>query len=172
MAKVMEQLALNQTDRQFKFDIAAQPGAQHFKRCFSCGTCTASCPVSDIDNAFNPRLIIRQALLGQREELLSSKELWYCAQCYTCYARCPQDVRFTDILAVLRRMAVDEGFAPEKLLESMTCIDTLAQTLRHELADIAIEMSSNALTTDSRAAHMDSITNEIESCLSGIENDE
>ncbi|MBN1699291.1 MAG: DUF3786 domain-containing protein [Spirochaetales bacterium] len=128
---------LMHTDRDFKNEIAARPGAGFFRRCFSCGTCTASCPVSEIDERFNPRLIIRQCLLGQREEILSSKELWFCVQCYTCYARCPQDVRFTDVIAVLREIAIEEGYAPEVMEEKAKKIGDLAQRLRHGLTEYA-----------------------------------
>ncbi|HEB11353.1 MAG TPA: 4Fe-4S dicluster domain-containing protein, partial [Spirochaetales bacterium] len=111
----MENIVVTQLDKDFKYEIASRPGAGFFKRCFSCGTCTASCPVSEIDESFNPRLIIHQALLGMREELLSSNTLWFCAQCYTCYARCPQDVRFTDVMTVLREMAVEQGHASKAM---------------------------------------------------------
>ena len=122
-------------DEDFKYEIASRPGAAFFKRCFSCGTCTASCPVSEIDDMFNPRLIIRQALLGMKKELLSSELLWYCAQCYTCFARCPQDVRFTDVMAVLRELAVEQGYAPARMKEGTPKVDTMAQTLRHGIAE-------------------------------------
>ena len=131
----MENIDLSQLDKDFKYEIASRPGAGFFKRCFSCGTCTASCPVSAIDESFNPRLIIRQALLGMREELLSSKVLWFCVQCYTCYARCPQDVRFTDVLAVLRDIAVEQGYAPADMKIKTEKIDLLAQKLRHDIAE-------------------------------------
>lgn len=131
----MENIVLSKLDKDFKYDIASRPGAGFFKRCFSCGTCTASCPVSEIDERFNPRLFIRQALMGQRETLLSSELLWYCTQCYTCFARCPQDVRFTDVMAVLRDMAVEQGFAPKTLREKIKMVDRTGQKLRHALAE-------------------------------------
>jgi heterodisulfide reductase subunit C len=131
----VETIDVSQLDGDFKNEIASRPGATFFKRCFSCGTCTASCPVSEIDEGFNPRLIIRQALLGMKKELLSSERLWFCAQCYTCYARCPQDVRFTDVMAVLRDIAVEQGYAPARMKESTAKVDTLAQHLRHGLAE-------------------------------------
>lgn len=133
----MEEIVISKLDREFKYEIAARPGAAYFKRCFSCGTCTASCPVSEIDEGFNPRLIIRQALLGLREELLSSQTLWFCTQCYTCYARCPQDVRFTDVMAVLREMAVQEGFAPAEMIQKSEQASLIAQKIRHDLAEHA-----------------------------------
>jgi heterodisulfide reductase subunit C len=127
---------MNETDKDFKYEVASRPGAGFFKRCFSCGTCTASCPVSEIDERFNPRLFIRQALLGERDKLLSSELLWFCSQCYTCFARCPQDVRFTDVMAVLRDMAVEQGFAPKAMKDRIGRVDTLAQRLRHNLAEL------------------------------------
>ncbi len=133
----METIILSELDQDFKYEIASRPGAGFFKRCFSCGTCTASCPVSEIDEEFNPRLIIRQALLGMREQVLTSKVLWFCTQCYTCYARCPQDVRFTDIMKVLRDLAVEQGYAPEDLQIKTKEIDLLAQKLRHGIAEYA-----------------------------------
>ena len=164
----MDQIALNATDRQFKYEIASRPGATHFARCFSCGTCTASCPVAEIDDRFNPRLLIRQALLGLREELLSSKELWYCAQCYTCYARCPQDVRFTDILAVMRQMAVEEGYASPQLIGDMKRVDVLAQRIRHDLADIAYEARSGGTA----AERIDALKRTVEEALAELSDHE
>jgi heterodisulfide reductase subunit C len=130
----VKEIVLTKLDQDFKYEIASRPGAGFFKRCFSCGTCTASCPVSEIDERFNPRYFIRQALLGQKKELLSSELLWYCTQCYTCFARCPQDVRFTDVMAVLRDMAVEQNYAPETMRNKIKQVDLLAQQLRHELA--------------------------------------
>ena len=52
-------------------------GAADVSACFSCGTCTAICPLVDNDSTF-PRRIIRYAQVGMRDELLSSKELWTC----------------------------------------------------------------------------------------------
>ena len=137
LSKKLETLILSTLDKDFKYEIASRPGAGFFKRCFSCGTCTASCPVSEIDEDFNPRLIIRQGLLGMREQVLTSKVLWYCTQCYTCYARCPQDVRFTDVMKVLRDIAVEQGFAPEDMQEKAKKIDLLTQKLRHGIAEYA-----------------------------------
>ena len=50
-------------------------GATDISACFSCGTCSAICPMSQTDGTF-PRRIIRYAQLGMKDALLSSKELW------------------------------------------------------------------------------------------------
>jgi heterodisulfide reductase subunit C len=127
---------MTELDKDFKYEVASRPGASFFKRCFSCGTCTASCPVSEIDERFNPRLFIRQALLGEKKKLLSSELLWYCTQCYTCFARCPQDVRFTDVMSVLRDMAVEQGYVPKDMRERIKKVDVMAQEIRHGLAEV------------------------------------
>ena len=144
----MEDIVLSQLDKDLKYEIASRPGAGFFKRCFSCGTCTASCPVSEIDERFNPRIFIRQALLGMREQLLSSELLWYCTQCYTCYARCPQDVRFTDVMAVLRDLAVEQGYAPEDMKVKAKKVELLAQKLRHWIAEYAWQRSNGQAPSD------------------------
>jgi heterodisulfide reductase subunit C len=134
----LKNIDIAKLDKDFKYQVAARPGADYFKRCFSCGTCTASCPVSEIDPEFNPRLFIRMALLGMKKELLSSDLLWYCTQCYTCYARCPQDVRFTDVMAVLREMAVEQGYADPAMPDKAKQVERLTQELRHGITEYAL----------------------------------
>jgi heterodisulfide reductase subunit C len=104
-----EPVHLQDLDPRFKDEVAAEPGCQHLLRCFSCGVCTATCPVSELTPGFSPSQIIRQVLYGQREALLSSPALWYCARCARCSFQCPQDVRFLDIIQGLRSLAVRDG---------------------------------------------------------------
>jgi heterodisulfide reductase subunit C len=129
----MERIVLDKSlDSGFKFEIAARPGGENIRKCFSCGTCTAGCPVFQVEQRYNPRRIIRMILLGLRERVLSSKTIWLCAQCNTCTAHCPQQVNFSSIMTVLRKMAVAEGHAPERLLEKINIIGTLTQELRRD----------------------------------------
>ncbi len=81
-------------------------------RCFSCGTCTAGCPVREITEKYNPRKVIRMALLGLREEVLSSNFIWLCSSCYSCYERCPQDVRIPELMNAIKNIAVRKGYLP------------------------------------------------------------
>jgi len=136
----METIDAKDLDPRFKYDVAAHPGGENIKLCFACGTCTAGCPVSDVDAEFNPRKIIRKVLLGMRKEVLSSPVIWRCVQCYSCTAKCPQNVRFREICRALRDMAVEEGCAKESLLEDVEELGRLSQKLRREMV--------NALTTD------------------------
>jgi heterodisulfide reductase subunit C len=100
----MEEINLDKLDPKFKYEVAAHAGAENFKRCFACGTCTATCPVAEVNEDYDPRKIIRMALLGMRKEVLSSDIIWMCVRCYNCYARCPQNVKFADVMTVLREM--------------------------------------------------------------------
>ena len=102
----------NELDANFKYEIAAEPGGEHIRRCFSCGTCTASCPVRMVTDRYNPRKIIRMALLGLKDEVLASDFIWLCSSCYTCYERCPQDVRITELMNAIKNIAVREGHVP------------------------------------------------------------
>ena len=99
----------------FRNEIVAEPGGERFMRCFSCGTCVAGCPVAGTTERYNPRRIVRMALLGMREEVLTSELVWLCATCYTCYERCPQDVHIPELMNAIRNIAVREGHVPVAL---------------------------------------------------------
>ncbi len=120
-------------DPEFKWEVSARPGGEHLKTCFACGVCTAGCPVAEIDPAYNPRRIIRMVILGMRQQVLSSEMIWLCSTCYTCYAHCPQDVRFTEIMKVLREMAVEEGYVHSSFLECISRVDRLSESLRRQM---------------------------------------
>ena len=121
------------TDPGFKDEVAAQPGGENIKRCFACGTCTLSCPVSEVEESYSPRRIIHMILLGLKEEVLTSSTIWYCQTCYRCHVRCPQEVKYPEIMRVLRKMAVEQGYvSPEFVLETQG-IDRQAQEHRRKL---------------------------------------
>jgi len=124
---------ISELDPKFKYEVSEQPGGENLKLCFSCGICTAGCPVTEVENEYNPRKIIRMILLGMREEILSSNLIWLCSLCYTCYARCPQNVKFTDIMGVLRDMAVRENHVHPSFVRHIDEIDRLSQRIRHQM---------------------------------------
>jgi len=119
-------------DQNFKNKVAAHPGGEHVRDCFLCGTCTAGCPISEIDNSYNPRQIMRQILHGSKNEVLSSTAIWKCNQCHTCVAHCPQDVRFADIVRALREIAVEEGTCDSGLAAKVEELDQQARKQRLE----------------------------------------
>jgi len=134
-ATIEEKAPVNilELDPKFKYEVSEQPGGENLKLCFSCGICTAGCPATEVDNEYNPRKLIRMILLGMKEEVLSSNLIWLCSLCYTCYARCPQNVKFTDIMGVLRDMAVREKYVHPSFVKHIDEIDRLSQKMRHQM---------------------------------------
>jgi heterodisulfide reductase subunit C len=108
----MADIDLTKSDPKFRKVLAGRPGGEKVMACFTCRTCTASCPVSAVNNRFNPYRIIRMALYGLKDEVLRSDFIWLCSSCYACQERCPQGVSITDFMTLLKNMAVEEGHAP------------------------------------------------------------
>jgi NADPH-dependent glutamate synthase beta subunit-like oxidoreductase len=103
---------------KFKFEVTAMPGGELAKRCFDCGTCTGVCPVSESKSGFDPRKILHMIKVGLKDQLLSSEAIWHCTHCDTCAFVCPQDVRFSSVVDVLREMAIQKGYAePHALIQ-------------------------------------------------------
>jgi heterodisulfide reductase subunit C2 len=125
-------------DPGFCDEVAALPGGANIRKCFACGTCAAGCPVTNVDEEYNCRAIIRKILFGMREEVLKSREIWLCMMCYRCSARCPQEVNFTDIMRALRHMAVRDGFAPAQMLAKEEELDKKAHLARRDLIAAAV----------------------------------
>jgi len=131
----------SQLDPNFKNEIANEPGGENIKRCFNCTGCTVGCPVSEIGIGFNPRKIIRKALLGMRNQVLTDEYIWLCAFCYLCYERCPQNVKINEVIGAIRTIAQKEARAgniklrtPKFLFDSMF-IDSVRKNGRwHETA--------------------------------------
>ena len=123
-------------DNNFKNEITSRPGGENLMMCYSCGSCTATCPISEIDESFNPRLMIKKSLLGYKEEVLNNDDLWKCIQCRRCAAHCPQNVKFADIMRVLRNMSIEAGYYPEELKEK---VDKLDKTVYQFRLDIVAE---------------------------------
>jgi heterodisulfide reductase subunit C len=134
----VEKIEAQNLDPQFKYDVAAHPGGDNIKLCFACGTCTAGCPVSGVDPEYNPRKIIRQVLLGMRKEVLCSPVIWRCVQCYSCSAKCPQNVKFRDVMKALREMAAAEGCVDVGLLQEVEQLDEFSQKVRRDMVNLLI----------------------------------
>ena len=122
-----EYLLLSNLDTNFKDEISREPGGENIKHCFSCGTCAAASPVRWINQKYNPRKIIRMALLGMRDQVLKSEFIWLCSSCYTCHERCPQEVRITEIMNVLKNMASRDGYVHPSYVRQANAIGSLGR---------------------------------------------
>jgi heterodisulfide reductase subunit C len=134
----VEKIESKNLDAQFKYDVVAHPGGDNIELCFACGTCTAGCPVSAVDPDYNPRKIIRQVLLGMRKDVLSSPVIWRCVQCYSCTSKCPQNVKFRDVMKALREMAAAEGYVKAEILDEVEQLDEFSQKVRRDLVNVLV----------------------------------
>ncbi len=94
--------------------VMAEPGGEQLHTCLSCGTCTAVCPIQWWNPAYNPRRLLRLAVMGQSKALLTSPTIWFCSACDQCYHRCPRGVRLSDIMAAIRAVALRLGIEPDR----------------------------------------------------------
>lgn len=60
---------------------------------------------------YAPRKIFSLIRAGFREEVLGSNTIWYCSSCYSCAVRCPKEIKITDVMYALKRLAIKEGKA-------------------------------------------------------------
>lgn len=133
MSEEQQTIDVSELDTKFADEVISYPGGEHLRKCFACGTCTAGCPVSEIDSDYSPRRLIRQILFGMREEVLTSPTIWYCLVCYRCLAHCPQNVNFPDLMRVLRYIAIREKLVAPDIMDRISEIDKRIQILRHDL---------------------------------------
>ena len=109
---------------RFREKLDKVPGGKHHNYCYQCSACVAVCPAARFTKEFNPRIILLKALLGMEEELIGKDSpIWLCTNCYSCYERCPQDVRPIEVIISLKNMAVEKGTAPESLAKLSENID-------------------------------------------------
>jgi heterodisulfide reductase subunit C len=94
-------------DHDFLDEVYGIPGGDKIKDCIQCGTCSGSCPVSWAMEE-TPRQIFAMIRAGMRDKVLDSLTIWTCASCYRCAERCPQEIKITDIMYMLKRMAIRE----------------------------------------------------------------
>lgn len=98
---------------------------QQLQVCFSCGTCTGSCPIFRVNPDKNPRRFI-QAVLNTTDLNISVledfKPLWLCTTCYACEDRCPQGINITTLLVKLKNIAAKHGYVPESVKAELETI--------------------------------------------------
>ncbi|MGQ4910544.1 MAG: 4Fe-4S dicluster domain-containing protein [Candidatus Thorarchaeota archaeon] len=110
-AILIDPIDMSKLDSEFRHEISSMPNGEELSACFACSTCTAACPIANVWK-YKPHQLIRMILLGMREEVLSSEEIWLCLTCFQCQERCPQKVRVTDILFDCKNLAAEEGKIP------------------------------------------------------------
>ena len=71
-----------------------------FKRCISCGGCTATCTAGSLTN-FNIRKINLMLRHGQTEGL--EEEISKCMLCGKCFLVCPRDINLRNVIMLIKK---------------------------------------------------------------------
>ncbi len=150
-AILIDPIDMSKLDSGFRSEIKNMPDGDEINACFACSTCTAACPIANVWK-YKPHQLIRMILLGMREEVLSSEEIWLCLTCFQCQERCPQKVRVTDIFFDCKNLAAEEGKIPENikgLARELVENGQLYQvTADWEREDMGLEPEVPGLSTD------------------------
>jgi quinone-modifying oxidoreductase, subunit QmoC len=100
-------------DLDFIRTISRQSG-DTLKKCFQCGTCSATCELSP-DRAPFPRKEMAWAVWGMKDRLLNDPDVWLCHHCNDCSVRCPRGAAPGDVLAAVRQEGVVHYAVPRFL---------------------------------------------------------
>ncbi len=116
----MEAERVNMQTPKFYEEVTSRLGGETLTKCYQCGTCASSCPVAKTTTRFNPRVVIKNAVWGDRERIVARDTIWLCCSCYNCQERCPQGVEIADVFYALRNIALRDGYAPKAFVEMAT----------------------------------------------------
>ena len=98
---------------EFLEEVVSIPGGESVRWCIQCGMCSGSCPnVNQMENS--PRKTIALIRAGRRHDVLTSNTMWVCASCYLCTVRCPKEVKITELMHTLERLAVYYGLTTKR----------------------------------------------------------
>ena len=148
---LVEPIDMSKLDSGFRDEIKSMPNGEELNACFACSTCTAACPIAN-QWTYKPHQLIRMIILGMREDVLSSDEIWLCLTCFQCQERCPQKVRVTDIFFDCKNLAAEEGKIPENIVGLAKTLLEKGQlyevTADWEREDMDLEPEVPGLSTD------------------------
>lgn len=110
-------------DEQLRRKVKEISG-QNFGKCFQCGTCSGSCPMTEHLNTL-PRQLMALLQMGHREALEKANTPWVCASCHMCMVRCPRGIDIPRVMEALRlvklRRNVDQvspySLQPEEVVD-------------------------------------------------------
>ena len=121
LSKVMETLPLG--PYKAVVDGIKEAGGEADKFCFQCGKCDTACPWNRV-RTFPVRKMINQAKLGVVP--FESEDLWICATCGNCVARCPRGVEIIDVMRAMRRLLVVDGVVPASIPNLRSVMTSIA----------------------------------------------
>jgi coenzyme F420-reducing hydrogenase delta subunit/heterodisulfide reductase subunit C len=103
----------------FADQVRSIPGGEHLDVCFACGTCVSKCMIQQkVEPEYNPRKLIRMAVLGMREQAFKNPTTWLCSSCDLCYSACPQEIYISGVIGAVKQLAIASGHSTP--LETVT----------------------------------------------------
>ncbi len=101
------------TENAFLDQVERESG-EDLSRCYQCGNCSGSCPVS-FAMEIPVSQVIRMVQLGQEQTVLQANSMWLCVSCLQCQARCPKCLDPSKVMEALRRIRLRRGCRPVEL---------------------------------------------------------
>lgn len=121
-----------------------------FRRCEQCGTCTASCKLTDVSD-FNIRKLIRRAQLDLfNDESFLSGYPWLCTLCSRCSELCIEGLEISKLVLLLRKLALKNNMAPDGACRVLMSIKKFASQYSSLIRTKSLWINPNLrLSTDS-----------------------
>lgn len=82
-------------------------------KCYSCGICTSSCPISVVAGGLDPRRIVQLENMGNLNVDSAGNSIWHCIECRRCGNLCLNGAPWL-LIKNLRHEAISEGRVPEE----------------------------------------------------------
>lgn len=130
-------------DQGLVAEVSRRSGCKTIEDCIQCGTCSSTCPVS-LYMDYTPRKLMAMVKAGFKDEALRSHTIWLCSSCYSCTVMCPSQIKITDVMYSLKRMAIEEGIYPAKFptpVLAKAMADIIAKNGRNSEMGVVMEMS-------------------------------
>ncbi|TXT64532.1 MAG: CoB--CoM heterodisulfide reductase iron-sulfur subunit C [Promethearchaeota archaeon] len=114
-------MSSDELDHSLRYEISEKVGAKSLLKCIQCGVCSSGCTVSQYID-LQPHRVVASLLLGLKDTVLNSNAIWTCSLCHRCTERCPKNVDYSFILALLRNIASKEGRIPKEYSSTVEVI--------------------------------------------------
>ena len=82
------------------------------RTCVDCASCATDCPVSQIDEEYEPHAVLQRILEGGLDEVVASDAIWKCLECGTCTEMCPNNFGMMRVFKEAKRLAIEQGIEP------------------------------------------------------------
>lgn len=104
-------MALKITDRTISEALrrkVKEISGQDIGKCFQCGTCSGSCPMTSHMTCF-PRRLMALAQLGHEDQLAHVDTPWICASCHACEVLCPRGIDIPRVMEAFRQLKLRQN---------------------------------------------------------------